>query len=65
VKKTSKGLQKQSESDMILEYYKDWNSDSNPVMMGFNLSDSYPGIIESEDEKKMAYLRMKYKKRSK
>ena len=62
VKSTSKGLEKQSESDLILEYYKDWNSDNNPIMMGFDLSDAYPGVIESEDEKKMAYLRTKYKK---
>ncbi|NHJ24548.1 MAG: hypothetical protein EAX89_08235 [Candidatus Lokiarchaeota archaeon] len=65
MKNTSKGLEKQSESDLILDYYKDWNSESNPVMMMFDISDSYPGIIESEDEKKMAYLRMKYNKRSK
>jgi hypothetical protein len=58
----SKGSDKPSESDMIIDYYKDWNSDLNPIMMGFDLSDAYPGIIESEDEKKMAYLRTKYKK---
>jgi hypothetical protein len=61
----SKGSDKLSESDMIIDYYKDWNSDLNPVMMGFDLSDAYPGIIESEDEKKMAYLRTKYKKKIK
>ena len=62
MKNTSKGLGKQSESDKILDYYKDWNSDRYPVMMMFDLSDAYPGVIESEDEKKMAYLRKKYKK---
>jgi hypothetical protein len=65
VKSTSKGLEKQSDSDMILEYYKNWNSDSHPIMMMFDLSDAYPGVIESEDEEKMAYLRMKYKKKFK
>ncbi|MFW9950241.1 MAG: hypothetical protein ACFFKA_08980 [Candidatus Thorarchaeota archaeon] len=65
MKNTSKGLEKQLESDMILEYYKDWNSESNPVMMMFDISDSYPGVIESEDEEKMAYLRTKYGKKSK
>ncbi|MFW9949849.1 MAG: hypothetical protein ACFFKA_06975 [Candidatus Thorarchaeota archaeon] len=65
MKNTSKGLEKQSESDMILEYYKDWSSDSKPIMMIFNLSDLFPGVIESEDEKKMAYLRAKYAKKSK
>ena len=53
------------ESDFILEYYKNWSSDIAPVMMSFDISDAYPGKIESEDQKKMAYLRQKYKKLSK
>ncbi|MFX0047720.1 MAG: hypothetical protein ACFE8G_06070 [Candidatus Hermodarchaeota archaeon] len=52
-------------SDFILEYYKDWSSDVAPVMMSFEISDAYPGKIESEDQKRMAYLRQKYKKLSK
>ena len=48
--------------ESILEYYQDWNSDLAPIMMSFDISDSYPGKIESEDQKKMAYLRQKYKK---
>ncbi|GAF85266.1 unnamed protein product, partial [marine sediment metagenome] len=50
------------ESDPILDYYKDWSSDLAPIMMSFDISDAYPGRIESEDQKKMAYLRRKYKK---
>jgi len=53
------------ESDMILEYYKDWNSDNAPLMMMLDISDAYPGIIESEDQKRMAYLRKKYQNLSK
>ena len=53
------------ESDLILEYYKDWSSDIAPVMMSFDISDAYPGKIESEDQKRMAYLRQKYSKSSK
>lgn len=53
------------ESDFILEYYKNWSSDVAPIMMSFDISDAYPGKIESEDQKKMAYLRQKYKKLSK
>ncbi len=52
-------------SDSILEYYQDWNSDLAPIMMSFDISDAFPGQIESEDQKKMAYLRQKYKKLSK
>lgn len=51
--------------ESILEYYQDWNSDLAPIMMSFDVSDAYPGQIESEDQKKMAYLRKKYQKLSK
>jgi len=49
----------------ILEYYQDWNSDLAPIMMSFDISDAYPGQIESEDQEKMAYLRRKYQGLSK
>ncbi len=51
--------------ESILEYYQDWNSDLAPLMMSFDISDAYPGQIESEDQEKMAYLRRKYQKLSK
>jgi len=51
--------------ESILEYYKDWNSDLAPIMMSFDISDAYPGKIESEDQEKTAYLRRKYQKLSK
>jgi len=53
------------EPDMILEYYKDWNSDNAPIMMMLDISDAYPGVIESEDQIRMAYLRKKYQNLSK
>ncbi len=53
------------EPDMILEYYKDWNSDNAPLMMMLDISDAYPGVIESEDQIRMAYLRKKYQYLSK
>ena len=53
------------EPEMILEYYKDWNSDNAPLMMMIDVSDAYPGIIESEDQIRMAYLRKKYQNLSK
>lgn len=52
------------EPDMILEYYKDWNSDNAPPMV-LDISDIYPGVIESEDQIRMAYLRKKYQNLSK
>lgn len=60
-----KELADNRESDPILEYYKDWSSDLAPIMMSFDISDAYPGRIESEDQKKIAYLRRKYQKLSK
>ena len=49
---------------MILDYYKDWDSDKTPVMMVLdNLDNSEK--IESEDEKRLAYLWNKYQKSSK
>ena len=53
------------DSDPILDYYKDWSSDVAPIMMSFDFSDAYPGRVESEDQKRMAYLRRKYQKLSK
>ena len=53
------------EPDMIIEYYKDWNSDDAPLMMMIDISDADPGIIESEDQIRMAYLRKKYQNLSK
>jgi hypothetical protein len=52
-------------SESILDYYQDWNSDIAPIMMSFDISDAYPGQIESEDQENMAYLRKKYQKLSK
>jgi hypothetical protein len=54
-----------SKYDPILEYYKDWSSDVAPIMMSFDISDAYPGRLETEDQKKMAYLRRKYQNLSK
>lgn len=47
---------------MILDYYKDWDSDKAPVMMALDNWNANPGKIESEDEKKLAYLWNKYHK---
>jgi len=58
-------LAEKIKSDPILEYYKDWSSDIAPVMMSFDILDAYPGKIESEDQKRIAYLRQKYQKLSK
>ncbi|MHA1327807.1 MAG: hypothetical protein ACTSRH_10855 [Promethearchaeota archaeon] len=50
---------------MILDYYKDWSSDKAPIMMILDSQSDFPSYIESEDQRKMAYLRKKYGKRAK
>lgn len=65
VKKTAKKITEKIDPEMILDYYKDWDSDKAPVMMFFEDYDEFPGEIESEDRIKMSYLRQKYDKLSK
>jgi len=60
VTSTNKEFSRKIDPEMILDYYKDWNSDNAPVMMFLEASD-----LENEDDKKMAYLRKKYDNLSK
>jgi hypothetical protein len=60
VTNTNKEFSRKVDPEMILDYYKDWNSDNAPVMMFLEASD-----LENEDDKKMAYLRKKYDNLSK
>ena len=50
---------------MILDFYKDWDSDKSPSMMAWQKYENSSEELESEDIKKMNYLRSKYKKQSK
>jgi hypothetical protein len=65
VKKLADRLVEKMDPEVILDYYKDWNSENNPLMMVLDNYYEYPGAIESEDLAKMAYLRKKYQKLSK
>jgi len=51
------------DSKLILDYYKDWDSDRAPVMISLDYSDSSEGKIEGEDQRRMGYLRSKYSKK--
>ncbi|MFW9878093.1 MAG: hypothetical protein ACFFG0_33855 [Candidatus Thorarchaeota archaeon] len=58
-------LEKESdEIDLILDYYKDWDSEKTPVMMMFKGLDGSSESLQAEDEKKIRYLRKKYSKSS-
>jgi len=61
----SKKFAEKIDPEMILDYYKDWDSDKAPVMMFLDEYYDLSGEIETEDQKKMAYLRKKYQKLSK
>jgi len=48
---------------MILDYYKNFDSDLSPVLMELEESSNLPGELELEDEKRNGYLREKYGKK--
>jgi len=58
-------LEKESDKiDLILDYYKNWDSESTPVMMMLRGLDGSAETLQAEEEKKMWYLRKKYSKSS-
>ena len=58
-------LEKESDKmDLILDYYKDWDSYKTPVMMMFDNSREFNENIENIDERRQRYLRNKYKRSS-
>lgn len=60
-----KKLEKKSEEiDLILDYYKDWDSYNAPVMMLLNAPNEFSESLEAEDSKKLENLRKKYQKSS-
>ncbi|TXT59710.1 MAG: hypothetical protein BAJALOKI2v1_180039 [Promethearchaeota archaeon] len=61
----AKSVGNEEESYMILDYYKNFDSDFNPVLMMLDESSNMPGELELEDEKRNGYLREKYEKKLK
>ncbi|MFX1325158.1 MAG: hypothetical protein ACFE8N_09380 [Promethearchaeota archaeon] len=56
-------LEKESDKiDLILDYYKDWDSEKTPVMLMLEGLDGSAENIQAADERKLGYLRKKYKK---
>ncbi|MHA2009563.1 MAG: hypothetical protein ACXABO_15245 [Promethearchaeota archaeon] len=56
-------LSKESdESDLILDYYKNWDSSKSPVMIAVDSSNDFSENIENLDEKRLGYIRNKYRK---
>ena len=50
--------------DLILDYYKNWDSEKTPVMMMLKSLDGFTENIQAMDERKLGYLRKKYNKSS-
>jgi hypothetical protein len=50
------------EMDLIIDYYKEWDSSNAPVMMTIDISNDFSENIENVDEKKLGYLWSKYGK---
>ena len=63
MRKTAKDYADNIDPDVIIDYYKDWSSENNPLMMVLDNYYEYPGAIEAEDQAKMAYLRKKYQRK--
>ncbi|MFX1593247.1 MAG: hypothetical protein ACFFCL_11185 [Promethearchaeota archaeon] len=49
--------------DLILDYYKDWDSYKNPVMMPFEVPNEFSESLEAEDERKLKALRLRMRKK--
>jgi len=49
--------------DLILDYYKDWDSYKAPVMMSLEVSNEFSESLEAEDDRRLKVLRMKMRKK--
>lgn len=49
--------------DLILDYYKDWDSYKAPVMMSLDVPNEFSESLEAQDERRLKALRLKMKKR--
>ena len=45
--------------DLILDYYKDWDSYKTPVMMSLEIPNEFSESLEAEDDRRLKALRMK------
>ena len=53
-------VKESDDNDLILDYYKDWDSSTAPVLLVFDSSNDFTESIENVDEKKLGYLKKKY-----
>ena len=57
-------MEKESDKmNLILDYYKDWDSYKAPVMMSLEVSNEFSESLEAEDDRRLKVLRMKMRKK--
>ncbi len=49
--------------DLILDYYKDWDSYKTPVMMSLEIPNEFSESLEAEDDRRLKALRMRMRKK--
>ena len=49
--------------DLILDYYKDWDSYKTPVMMSLEIPNEFSESLEAEDDRRLKALRTKMRKK--
>jgi len=48
--------------DLILDYYKDWDSHKAPVMLSLEVTNEFSESLEAEDDRRLKALRMRMRK---
>ena len=56
-------VEESDKMDLILDYYKDWDSYKAPVMMSLDVPNEFSESLEAEDERRLKALRLKIKKK--
>lgn len=56
-------MKESDKMDLILDYYKDWDSYNAPVMMSLEVPNEFSESLEAEDEKRMKILRSKMRRK--
>lgn len=49
--------------DLILDYYKDWDSYKTPVMMSLEIPNEFSESLEAEDDRRLKAIRMRMRKK--
>jgi hypothetical protein len=56
-------VKESDKADLILDYYKDWDSYNAPVMMSLEIPNEFSESLEAEDERRLKSLRVKMRRK--